>query len=317
MSHFLFWLNMISFIMGFTAVIVAFFLYLKWKQKLLLYYLFFLLSMTFSVIGNAIYIYYYFNISYKIDFIVTPTTGILINCLLIYTAPLFFSHLLGTGFSRTKKMFFGSLSILLFLFAVLIFLFTESLSASQWSLILNKSRLGGIISLLILSYFAFYTIFNIKKIDNPSLRKTAAFFMILYFIFLPGLITDVLSSRLYYFITDFLSLPEGFNFNILFYFFWNIFSLIFAGKYLFQQPIAPGDAKLAGTIFKMFGISEREGEVALLLLKGSSYKEIAEKLFISIKTVKTHLHNIYQETNMRNKIELSNLIRQTEKNFSS
>ena len=43
------------------------------------------------------------------------------------------------------------------------------------------------------------------------------------------------------------------------------------------------------------GISERESEVLALLAEGCSNQEIAERLYISLSTVKTHLHKLYQK----------------------
>ena len=41
------------------------------------------------------------------------------------------------------------------------------------------------------------------------------------------------------------------------------------------------------------GITEREYEVLCMIDQGLSNKEVAEKLFISQNTVKTHLSNLY------------------------
>ncbi len=46
---------------------------------------------------------------------------------------------------------------------------------------------------------------------------------------------------------------------------------------------------------KSLGISDRELEVLEHLGKGHSNQEIANKLFISINTVKTHLSSVYQK----------------------
>ena len=62
------------------------------------------------------------------------------------------------------------------------------------------------------------------------------------------------------------------------------------------------------TIAKL-GITQREQEVLQLLVTGKTYKEIATELFISLPTVKTHVSNIYSKTNVRNRLELSNLIK--------
>lgn len=43
------------------------------------------------------------------------------------------------------------------------------------------------------------------------------------------------------------------------------------------------------------GISERELDVLELLARGHSNREIANKLFISVNTVKTHLSHLYEK----------------------
>ncbi len=40
-------------------------------------------------------------------------------------------------------------------------------------------------------------------------------------------------------------------------------------------------------------LSRREQEILDLLAKGFRYKEIAAKLFVSVETIRTHIHNIY------------------------
>ncbi|MCJ8282999.1 MAG: LuxR C-terminal-related transcriptional regulator [Rivularia sp. ALOHA_DT_140] len=44
---------------------------------------------------------------------------------------------------------------------------------------------------------------------------------------------------------------------------------------------------------KKFGLTEREAEVWLLRRANYSYQEIADKLYITINTVKKHMKNIY------------------------
>ncbi|MEO6723427.1 MAG: response regulator transcription factor [Ferruginibacter sp.] len=63
----------------------------------------------------------------------------------------------------------------------------------------------------------------------------------------------------------------------------------------FQQEIEYKDAKE--------NLSNREQEVLQWLSKGFSYKEIAEKLFISVETVRTHIRNIYEKLHVANKMD--------------
>ena len=55
-------------------------------------------------------------------------------------------------------------------------------------------------------------------------------------------------------------------------------------------------------------LTERESEIAMLLLKGRTYKMIADELYLSQNTVKTHIKNIYSKFNIKSKMELVNLI---------
>lgn len=50
-------------------------------------------------------------------------------------------------------------------------------------------------------------------------------------------------------------------------------------------------------------LSNREKELLELLAKGYRYKEIAEKLFISVETVRTHIRNIYEKLQVHSRTE--------------
>ena len=57
--------------------------------------------------------------------------------------------------------------------------------------------------------------------------------------------------------------------------------------------------------FKNHGLTQREEEIATLLLKGGTYKSIADELFISLPTVKTHASNIYKKCGVKSRSELA------------
>lgn len=64
------------------------------------------------------------------------------------------------------------------------------------------------------------------------------------------------------------------------------------------------DLPIKEQYFKSYNISPREKEIAVLLITGKTYKTIAEELYISMPTVKTHTSNIYKKCGVKNKHEL-------------
>jgi DNA-binding CsgD family transcriptional regulator len=55
---------------------------------------------------------------------------------------------------------------------------------------------------------------------------------------------------------------------------------------------------------RKFEISPRESDIIREICNGLSNKEISEKLFISLQTVKDHTHRIYIKTNVKSRVQL-------------
>ncbi|GAA4461211.1 response regulator transcription factor [Nemorincola caseinilytica] len=53
-------------------------------------------------------------------------------------------------------------------------------------------------------------------------------------------------------------------------------------------------------------LSAREQEILDLLSKGYRYKEIAAKLFVSVETVRKHIHNIYEKLQVNSRTDALN-----------
>jgi len=68
-------------------------------------------------------------------------------------------------------------------------------------------------------------------------------------------------------------------------------------------------SRALSTFFEDFKISKREQEVIVQICAGKTNKEISETLFISLQTVKDHIYRIFQKTNVRNRVQLINLLR--------
>ncbi len=59
-----------------------------------------------------------------------------------------------------------------------------------------------------------------------------------------------------------------------------------------------------------FGLTDRELEILKEISSGAHYNQIAEKLFISPKTVRKHIENIYSKLHVHNKVEAIQLAMQ-------
>jgi DNA-binding NarL/FixJ family response regulator len=65
----------------------------------------------------------------------------------------------------------------------------------------------------------------------------------------------------------------------------------------FQRPVMTG----AG-----FNLTARENEILDLLSQGFRNKEIADRLFVSVNTIRTHIYNIYEKLHVQNRVEALN-----------
>jgi LuxR family transcriptional regulator, positive regulator of biofilm formation len=63
-------------------------------------------------------------------------------------------------------------------------------------------------------------------------------------------------------------------------------------------------ARMLRDVLIQKGLSSREAEVAELVTKGLSNKEVANQLFVTEKTVKFHLTNIYKKMNVKSRAQL-------------
>ena len=80
-----------------------------------------------------------------------------------------------------------------------------------------------------------------------------------------------------------------------------VFTASLAGLVLSEfRKVSAGESPSTGTP----GLSPRENEVLKLVAKGYTYREIAEKLFISVKTVQNHVQNILTKLHLHRRYEL-------------
>jgi len=107
--------------------------------------------------------------------------------------------------------------------------------------------------------------------------------------------------------SDFFSAAHIFVFSLA-----NLLPLFFWRAHLEKSYPAPSLQQTSPDVMARFlaryKITKREEEVIRELCSGKSNREISQSLFISLQTVKDHVYRIYQKTDVRNRVQLINLI---------
>ena len=98
-------------------------------------------------------------------------------------------------------------------------------------------------------------------------------------------------------------------FIVLFYVFGGFLPVYLRYHTDLSKLLIPGESTLSFDLFcEKFEISKREKEVIHEVCNGLSNQEIADKLFISLQTVKDHTHRIYGKTSCNSRTQLINLV---------
>jgi DNA-binding CsgD family transcriptional regulator len=99
-----------------------------------------------------------------------------------------------------------------------------------------------------------------------------------------------------------LSSENDFLFSAIPYALYGIFLIV----YFLRHPVAPPLRMdtLPEAFLTKYGITDRECEIILKVVQGKSNADIAGELFISLGTVKTHLHNIYRKLEVDSRYDL-------------
>jgi len=98
------------------------------------------------------------------------------------------------------------------------------------------------------------------------------------------------------------SLFLALNLPVLFYLY------TFIKRHGAKISIQAADPAKLDYFFSNYGITDREKDIILLVIRGKSNKEIGKTLFISPKTVKNTIYKIYKKIGINNRIQLTNII---------
>lgn len=167
--------------------------------------------------------------------------------------------------------------------------------------------LGGMLVATILFWLVFLT-GQLKNLRDDKLKKSLRFFLIASALFVIFLVLDMSITTLP---IEELSFLDNFSMP-LFLGAINMGSFFFAGNFLNRGAYADEEG-VTELFCHTFEISKRETDLINKILEGKSNKEIADELFISIKTVENHLYNIYRKTDVKGRGQLTHMLHSWEK----
>jgi DNA-binding CsgD family transcriptional regulator/predicted membrane protein len=294
---FLLALYLIAFSLGISLLVLALLTYEKNRNKALRDSAVILVAATLLLVVDALKTYVkVVNSVFDTPLILSSLVFAMIgNGLLAYALPLLAFRLVDLPVSGKRWIFHA-----VFIGALMGVGFLEQRPGGALFDILDAIAIGAIHV-----YAAVVVLFNFNRISDLVLRSLLRGFLFL----IAGLILLIIVQLA---LLNRLSLPSIWGevpyVQLLYQIGVICLTLYFAARYMYNP--APIDiCDLPADFVTRYGISKRECEIVSLVIEGRSYKEIAEKLFISSRTVKNHIYNIYQKTKVENKVQLLNLIR--------
>ncbi len=239
-------------------------------------------------------------------FLTTGTIGSVLNAVFMCIVTLYFHRLFVEKGRRLRdRVVVGAYAV-----GLILILLPGTRTVDLTRATMRFTALGSVSYFLLVALFAYLLVvgFTGQKRDRPVRELVLIWSLILFG--LVAFLSDIWNAIQYFAGTRELPLtPAGGSFMVA-----SVPHLLFGGilmyyfgAYVLADWQAPPD--VSRTFVGEYGISAREREIIPLLNQGLSNREIAEKLFVSLATVKTHLHNIYEKTGTKSRYELFNLTR--------
>lgn len=298
MQHLFIFFYLVTLLIGAGALAVSGFVYNRTRNRLLGYYMLYLSSMTLFVLS------YLFALSYAnlnledISFglvVLIVSVSLLSSAVLMFSIPVFSHSLVLKGTSTGRNVIVGVVS------TITLVLMISSFNIDTASRHISQTR--GLRVYLALTLFYLMVVYSIglkiaywKRLDGER-RAITRNIAILNIVFFPGVVYDM---HLY-------TTHQIHIFTPLFYCVFAVFFTVYIAKRYFVD-LKSVAAEIAGVsldkALARTGISSREKDIIHLMLNGLGNKDIAERLFISLNTVKTHNRNIFRKMNVKSRFEL-------------
>ena len=298
MIHFAVFGYLFVVLVGMVCLAIALFLYFKNKSRFFLQFINYFSAFTLFIFSYLfIQTYIFANVQQiTITAWLTQIGIVFVSFAFFIFSILHFSHFLVYNRSSFKKTVW---EVLISLTAMIGMILSIKVNWSDQQVYQEKS-IALFFSIALIFCVIIYSLIlklvhfkNISEERKNLVRQT----LVINTIFIPGFALD------FYLI-------QKLNFTLFIPIFYLCSSLVFLRYFIKNQynVMIGSDSdfphQLDNADLDQAGISTREKEIIELILKGYSNKKIADQLFISISTVKTHIRNIFQKLNVKSRFEI-------------
>ncbi len=304
MKHFFLIFRFLIFSLGFLLLTANIILYLKTYRKLIFQFIILFGLITIKILSDIAKFYLTVNVP-NYNFIFYLILGNMSNIsvsFLIFQIPYFINILFTIPFKLKRFNFmFGILASISLLNNILPF--THKILWED-KIVVHTSKIfslpGNLSFLLVFLYIVLIGFRYYKLINERGKQKFLRNVAIMIAIFIPGIFFEIfgtIQSNLFLMLN--MAKPE--RMPIIFIpLLYGILSLYFT-YYFFKSYFINKTSRNYDVLFRKYNISIREKEVILLLLDGLSNKEISERLFIALGTVKNHIYKIFNKIGIDNR----------------
>ncbi len=96
--------------------------------------------------------------------------------------------------------------------------------------------------------------------------------------------------------------------DFVYYFLWSLLSILAFLRYLTRPSALRPDDHVSDAFVTAYGITPREREIIVLIGRGLSNQQIADRLNVSFTTVRTHVYNCFQKCGAGSRVDLLRLV---------
>jgi len=303
MAHFVVVIYFVSIVVGCSALLLFWIIYIKSKIQIIKQYVIFMLLYTIYLLIQIFNIYMRTVIHYLAPeaYIFSGSLYFVWFMFFIYETPCFFHTLVEVPFTNVKKLFFRGMSLFTFILLIIPFVIRNNPPEILKVIRFELQVVCYFFFIITLAYVVYLVWTSKDKVEGEINKKILRTIFILCIVFLPGFIADFFPYKLQ---VEWKIIPFGFEFNVPFYLVWNIISIIYVIQYFLSRTAIVQAPTITQEFIKKYSISRREEEIISFIFEGYSSRVIGERLFLSDKTVRNHISNIYKKVGCKNRVGL-------------